>query len=341
MKSTDGQPPGAPVVGRGVEIGRFLLLTAGSGAILLLLQANGWVDIPRISAAIRENPAAVLGIALTQLGIVVASPVRYRATLQAFRLQLPFRNVITACTVSACIAPWLPGSAAAGEAIRTGLLLARGAAAAPMGRVLAATGVDNGIRLFLELAIGFWAGVLLLLTGMGRRSAELGGLVLILGMGWTALGALPLLLLSGPLRWLPIPQPGLQRFIATVRDGLHLPRALLPSFLYGLAPTLLNALGFFLAAQAVHARIDLLSILVVYPLLLIGSLFPLGIAGIGGNQLITVGAFALLEIPGQDATSAELLHTGVVLVLNGLILLPFLPRLLRILHARDPHLSRH
>lgn len=314
------------------------LATAGC-AILLLLQSIGWVDLRRIAEVIMMDPKSLLGIVLAQLGILVANPLRYYATLRAFNLRLPFQNVLTACTMSACIAPWLPGSAAVGEAIRTGLLLARGTGTAPPVAILAATGLDNGIRLFVELNIGFGAGVLLLLSGMGQRSAELGSLVVLLGVCCLALGAVPLVIRHRHERWLPGRLTRMQRWVVAVRDGIPSPQVLLPSLLLGAMPTLLNGLGFFFAAKALQTRIDWVCILVASPLLLISSLFPLGIAGIGGNQVITVAAFTLLGIPAQDATSAELLHTAVVLALNGVILLPFLPRLPRILHARNPHIS--
>lgn len=308
-------------------IWRALLLTAGSVAILLTLQAIGWVDLRRIATAFIHHPLPILGIALTQLGIVLTTPMRYHATLRACGLPLPFRTVFMACTVSACIAPWLPGSAAAGEAIRTGWLLSRGSGEAPAARLLAATGMDNGIRLFLDLTIGFGSGLLLLALDARHRSLNVSALVGGLGIGCLMLGSLPLLVRVGRGRWWPVPFAGGNR-------------CLLASLLIGVAPPLLNGLGFVLAARAVHANIGLLMILVAYPLVLISSVLPLGIAGIGGNQVITVALFALLGISAEDATSTELLHTGVVLILNGLISIPFLPLIPRIVHARDPHLSR-
>jgi len=83
---------------------------------------------------------------------------------------------------------------------------------------------------------------------------------------------------------------------------------------YSIMCVLLSCLGLYLSSVALSNKIPFEVILATISILSIASLLPIGIAGVGGMQIIAAIVFSLFLISPQAASSSQLLQTSVNLL---------------------------
>jgi uncharacterized membrane protein YbhN (UPF0104 family) len=228
-------------------------------------------------------------------------------------------------------------------------------------RIVSATGIDALIGLFMYFLVGLGAGIAVILFHPVAISSEIYTVCFLLAVGTIGVGAIILFpkikivrslvrLIIGRISHFRKRRYKLRRVRKILisfskrfdRIGyailtfLDRPSALLPVILTGLPIPILNGLGLFYSARAVDVDIGLIPILTIYPVLVIGSLLPIGLAGIGGYQLIGIAIFSIFAIPAKAVTSSELLHTAIILMLNAVIILPFIPKIIFTLRQSMP-----
>jgi uncharacterized membrane protein YbhN (UPF0104 family) len=84
--------------------------------------------------------------------------------------------------------------------------------------------------------------------------------------------------------------------------------------IYSIICVLLSCLGLYLSSLALSSKIPFEVILATISVLSIASLLPIGIAGVGGMQIIAAIVFSLFLISPQVASSSQLLQTSVNLL---------------------------
>lgn len=88
-------------------------------------------------------------------------------------------------------------------------------------------------------------------------------------------------------------------------------RLFLTPICYSVVVVFLGGLGLYLSGFAVAGNISFAAILATMSILSIASLLPLGLAGMGGMQIIAAILFSIFQTSPQAAVSAQLLQTTI------------------------------
>ena len=105
---------------------------------------------------------------------------------------------------------------------------------------------------------------------------------------------------------------------ASLVEGTSNPTKLLAPILVSVSALFFLILSFYLSSLAIGNEMSLFAISAAFPVLALSQLLPIGIGGIGGQQLIAVAVFNVFGISANIVSSASLLQSGLwLLVVTG------------------------
>jgi hypothetical protein len=310
---------------------------------LFALHSAGGFELGELKRSIVRGWPLLLASAACQGTVSFVALARYRVLLHHLGVRLPLRRLIGPALVSQAIGTWLPASMAVTEALRLGLMLGvtrdSGApdATAERARIAVASVVDRTVGLAAMFIVGGILGLKLVLSGDPVVRSQV--MTVVLSLFSLASGA-ALLLLPALARggWLKVLIGGLAR-IGPPRMRSLFERAerasgalaggfaeLRASPAWFLGPGLLSALvllisglGMYLPGQLTSAPPAYLAIVVGVPLLSLAQLLPLGFAGLGSQQVLTVGTLSIFALDASSVATASLLQNGVGLITTTLL----------------------
>lgn len=257
-------------------------------------------DLGALGAVLARLPLWTLGLALA-LGTLTLSiaALRWRMLMTAFGAAAPppvpalLRLVFVGHFYNTFVPGAVGGDVVRGVVMRRAfetpwasyvvVVLERLIGLSALGVVLLA-GLALGPTLIDRATIAFWIGVLL---GLG---------VLIVAAA----------LLTGRLQAL------FRRLPRLTRPGL-----LVASFGISFAGHGLSLLIFGLLSHGLGLGVGFTDLLLVVPLALVASFFPIAIAGIGPREAALVGLLGLLSVPRSEALGLSLAYAGMILALAG------------------------
>ncbi|HSW62660.1 MAG TPA: lysylphosphatidylglycerol synthase transmembrane domain-containing protein [Dissulfurispiraceae bacterium] len=285
------------------------LVVSASLMTLLLTRTSGDALLDTLRQA---TPVAFAGAVACYLAAVVLSCLRWRMLIpQTIGLRRLFSLYMVGSFFNTCL-PGLVG----GDAVKAYYLAAdlRNEAACPPkgGRVDEALQHGNApysvafASVFMDRYIGL-AGLLalgLFAYPFGRE--HLASLSLVWAFPAVFAGFLAVSLLLMFLRL-----PGKIRFLATLSDYFHLYRSdralLAKTFIYSLAIQMLGFVAVFWLAQGLGLGISLLHIAVFLPLIILLTLLPVSISGLGVREGAFVFFFGALGVASDKAIALSLL----------------------------------
>jgi uncharacterized membrane protein YbhN (UPF0104 family) len=95
--------------------------------------------------------------------------------------------------------------------------------------------------------------------------------------------------------------------------------------LVGVVATVLMSVTLYGSALAIGSPIPFFAIVAAFPVMAIAALVPMGFAGVGGYQLVTIAVFHIFSVDARVAASASLLQNALSLIVCTLLGLAFLP----------------
>jgi uncharacterized membrane protein YbhN (UPF0104 family) len=332
---------------------KALILLLIGGAILAAMWYFGLLDFSLIYKAFHSHWQWLLLLAGAQFAAMILLAVRYVFVARSFAIQVRLRHLLAATFVSTAMGQWAPGSLAFIEAIRLGLLLGTDKVSERSGgereqstrrRIVVSSLYDRLIGFWVILLIGFLITASLVLYSFfeGRPVASHGLFVLLFfsGAGVAGLSAVPSLaraawvirLLREVLarllalrdhfpvalgRKLLAAVIGLLRHAESMREVLatrganH--RGIVASVLVSAMSVFFSVVGTWLAAVSIGANIPFVAIAAALPVIAVAGLFPLGFAGMGAYQLVSIVVFDLFSVDPKVAAAANLLQTALAL----------------------------
>jgi uncharacterized protein (TIRG00374 family) len=324
---------------------RSLLLITCAALILWLMGRANLIDFTLIMQAITNSKGFVLLTIAIQTIIFILLMWRYVLTVRAFKVRVPTKDMAAATFVSVAIGQWAPGAMAIMEVIRMGLMFGTNRNSATESgvkpRLIAASLYDRLIGFMVILFIGFLSSMFLiakqlsgnalfadLLPLIGLAAFSLVGTAAIIAMPFLArISASKKLLLAlhkyfgGTNFSYKIWPQLLQRILSQLENLRHVLAAGDANLTTFLSPSLVSLVGSILmsvttytAALAVGTPIPLMAILASFPVIAIASLIPMGFAGMGGYQLVTIAVLHVFGVDAKVAASANLLQTALSLL---------------------------
>jgi uncharacterized protein (TIRG00374 family) len=324
---------------------RSFALIGFAAVVLWLMGRANLIDFSMIQNAFQHEKGFVLLTIGVQLLIFILLMYRYVLTVRAFSVRVPTKDMAAATFVSVAIGQWAPGAMAIMEVIRMGLMFGTNKNVPEeegvKPRLVAASLYDRLIGFMVILLIGFVASSYLVLLQLKLNAAPatlapLLALAVFSLCGTLAIIALPFVTrLSASHRILvglhkrlgdntQTPSPltrALQQALAQAEKLRHVLASggsNLKSFssatFVSLVASVLMSVAIYTAALAVGTPIPLTAIIASFPVVAIASLLPMGFAGMGGYQLVTVAVFHIFGVDARVAASANLLQTALSLL---------------------------
>jgi len=316
----------------------MLAVTAACFAGLRGLGLLRWQDA---AIAFRQRSGAVFGGAAAQLAVAALGIVRCGYLLALFKVSVPARRIAGATLLSQAMGQFLPGSMAATELIRVGLLLGLGRRKVTTvdpdlsERLVLASVLDRILGLGAMLVFGGVTGMALLFGTAPRSvvvviayavaSLLLGAFMLALpvlgtlwpgpvdGPAWGAGGVTPLARVLARLH-------GLRR--VWVNHSVEVARApgkLVLAALIGALSLPLSCLTVWLPAAGGPMPLPFWPLLAVVPLLSLATVLPMGLAGFGSQQAFAALALAAFGVDSKAVVTASLIQNVVVLVVGSVL----------------------
>lgn len=312
---------------------RTALFALASCAVLYALYAYGLLDFARVGAAFAHRRGLLaldLGCILIMSLIGVA---RHAWALSVLGVRIPLTRVADANLIGQGVGQWMPGSMVVAEGLRISILFGAKSAARPTSATLLRIGMaslgDRLIGLGVMILTGSVAALLLVLARTPASPPPLYALLsgyLVLG---TTLIALPLTGDTPPVRLLARRLEKVDHSRILTRPAAALASALLVmseasgdwrrngGFLLTMAlsaiAAVLNPLTLVLAAGAIGAHIPWLVLAAAQPATLAGVVLPLGFAGLGAPQLVSVVVFAAFRVSADLVLAMTLLQGALLL----------------------------
>jgi uncharacterized protein (TIRG00374 family) len=325
----------------------IVLICLGVG-ILFFMHREGLFDLSAVASAFAQQLPLVVVIVLSQILLAGLLLLRYGLLVRMLGLTLPWSHLASANFVSNAVGQWAPGSLAVTEILRMSLMLgaqkAQGNSLSKSASAIAvASFYDRTIGFFTMLSVGsvttliaLWQGVRSQALVPSFQNASFVGLgALFVFSFFSSLGLLFLPFLARSKRmkifaeFLQKKFPAhhalgkiLARFLnvlEVLRQGERVLHHMFLPFLISALCLFLSCFGLYLCAHAVGGQLEFGAILATFPMTALASLLPLGFAGLGGYQLVAVGAFGLFGVAPAVVSTASVLQNALLLAVNTLI----------------------
>jgi uncharacterized membrane protein YbhN (UPF0104 family) len=312
-------------------------------ACLFALYRSDHLHWGTLAPIFSEHAPLLVGCACCQVLVTFVATWRYRLLLRELGVELPFRRIVGPTLVGQAIGVWLPASMAVMEAVRLGLML---------GVTRGDSGMNNAdvrarvvIASLLDRLVG-QAAMLLLGGVLGFALSVDGGSLVKLPRVLLAMSAISA---AGGACLLLLPALGSGRTLARLLERLRARRTSTPSGALARAAALCERLmtgvallrarrHWFVAPGLLSCGILLLAGLTLYlpglatavppaylafvvgiPLLSLSQLLPLGFAGLGSQQLLTVGMLAPFAVDDASVAAASFVQNAVSLATTTLL----------------------
>jgi hypothetical protein len=321
---------------------RFLSLLgmlAISAACFGAMRALGLLRWQDAAQAFRERSAWVLGGAAAQLVVAALGIVRCGLLLALFGVTAPWRRVAGATLLSQGIGQFLPGSMAATELIRVGLLLGAGRRGVTSldpdlsARLVLASVLDRILGLGAMMVFGGITGAALMVAAPPRAvvvaiayaavSLLLGTFMLtlpVLGTLWPGAVGGPVWGGGGvtPLARVLARLHGLRRvWVAHSTQVARAPGKLVLAALLGAISLPVSCLTVWLPAASGPMPLPFWPLAAVVPLLSLATVLPMGLAGFGSQQAFAALALAAFGVDSKAVVTASLIQNVVVLLVGS------------------------
>jgi hypothetical protein len=314
-----------------------------SAACLFALHRSGTLHWATLAPILLEHGWLLVGTGACQVVLTFVAVWRYQLLLRRLGANLPFHTLVGPTVVAQAIGVWLPASMAVMEAVRLGLMLrltrgATGTAPSDMrARVAIASLLDRLVGQATMLFVGGACGLTLAARGgpLVKLPAVLASLAAVSMAGGGALLLLPSVSRSQIVARLLAAvsthgsKPGLgalargSALVQRLLDGVALLRGqrgwfLIPSLL-STGILSLAALALYLPGLATAAPPAYVAFFIGIPLVQLAQLLPLGFAGLGTQQLLTVGMLAPLATDAASVAAASFAQNAISLVSTTLL----------------------
>lgn len=319
---------------------------------LFMMHRFGFLRWSDITQAFARHPKTLIGVCLVQGVTAVVMMLRYWKLLNLFGVASDLRHSSAATFVSTAFGQWFPGSMAVVEMMRVGLMFGVGSknthshagmASGVKARLAIVSIVDRLVGFFGILFTGLIASGATLLFAV--RDVGVASLFLFSLLGVLGLVALPFtarqawvkeFLRKGTskvthsegvrslTKWNQVLQH-VESLRHDIEAGTRHPLRLVGPVLLSMLSLLLTSASLFMAARALSESLDFFQILCVFPIVSLASVLPLGFAGIGGYQLVMASVFGVFAVSPSVVASAGLLQSALLLLVNSLLGLAFLP----------------
>ena len=319
-------------------LSRTALSTLIFATLIYLAYHYHWLQFGRLQSAFLRHGFLLWCDALFLASMSLIAVVRHHWALRVVRVPRPWIHVAAANIMGQGIGQWAPGSMAVSEAVRIIFLL--GLPAGSQGEVGARVGIafaslgDRLLGLGAMFFVGAAACVGLLFTHHEVNSVVLEGLAVVYLLGGASLALLPVFGISAALR--PImAYSGSRRGKGIVARGLRTLAGIMNQIEMssmawrarrgavsvtlglGVLAGVLNTLAFACAAVAVEMDLSVLTIAAALPLTVLGMLAPVGIAGLGGPQVMFVVVFGLFGFGAETVVALTLLQAALSLLVQS------------------------
>jgi len=314
-------------------------MLAISAACLGGMRALGLLRWQDAAQAFRERGAWVLGGAAAQLVVAALGIFRCGLLLALFDVRVPWRRVAGATLLSQGIGQFLPGSMAATELIRVGLLLGVGRRGVTSldpdlsARLVLASVLDRVLGLGSMMVFGGVTGVALMASGLAPGvvlAIVYAAVSLLLGIFMLTLPVLGTLwpgAIDGPA-WgdggvTPLARAlarlhGLWRvWVAHSAQVARAPGKLVLAALLGAISLPVSCLTVWLPAEGGPMPLPFWPLAAVVPLLSLATVLPMGLAGFGSQQAFAALALAAFGVESKAVVTASLIQNVVVLLVGS------------------------
>jgi hypothetical protein len=304
--------------------------------VLYALYAFGLVDVGRIVAAFRQRLDLLVANIFCIVVMAIVAVVRHAWALRVLGVRIPLARVAGANLIGQGLGQWMPGSIVVSEGLRMGVLFGAQAGAHPSSSTLARIGIaslgDRLMGLGVAFLLGGTATTVLVLTHPTKSPALLVPLAVAYLIVGATLTALPLAGDAMPARALAglLARPGRPGFVTRLtgafasalrvagdssaewrQDG----RFLVTLALCALAAAL-NPIQLIFASAEVGGSIPWLVLMAAHPATYAGVLLPLGFAGFGAPQLVSVAVFAAFGVSAGAVIAMSLLQSTLLLMVQ-------------------------
>ncbi len=313
-----------------------------------LMNRFNWVDLSDFRRAFNEGKIWIAWACVAQLFLAAGMLVRYHFILKFFDLNVPFVKTTQATFVGNGLGQWAPGSMAFIEVIRLGLMIGT-SDNGTKSKLAVVSLYDRLIGFFCILVLGsFAAGYLAIKSGSHDTHSSMLVLMGLSLLGAACIAATPFVAGSEVLNALfrKLTLKGAAHQLIEKINVLRLDLSWNGKSYMGLAAPILFSFGsifcaiyaIYFCSIALNIQLDFASLTSVYPIVSVLGLLPLGIGGIGGQQLLIASVVALVGVNSQDMAAACLLQAGLILIQYTIFAIPFVPSTLS--HLRQ-HFSLH
>ncbi len=334
---------------------RSVFLLVFAALILWTMGYYNLFDFALILQALSNAKSFLIATALTQLVVFVILLYRYILIVRAFGVGVQSKDLAAATFVSVALGQWAPGSLAFMEAIRMSLTFGSDTSSEKVdgakARLIAASFYDRLLGFVVILAIGFCVTIPVcvwqwLESGWTSTVGSL-ALLAVFSLG----GSIALLSLPFLSRWavskkilLAIHSKSSEfelgkfaKFATMVSrvagalenlrhvlaaGGTHF-RRFLPAMLVSALASILTNVVTYLAALSIGTSIPFVAIVATFPVIAIVGIIPMGFAGIGGYQLVTIALLQIFGVDARVASAASLMQTAVSLLMSTFLGLLF------------------
>ena len=326
---------------------RTAILICVSASLIFVLHYLGWLQVADLKLAFERNTIWVVAAVLGQVMIAMLSIVRYVLALMVSQVSVSIQNVAAASLISQAIGQWFSGSLAIMEAARFGIMLGDSSTAAEPNRrkwqlrLVTSSLFERVIGQATMLVCGGLASlaVAFFKTDPLRTPFVWFSLIGMSLVGGFTLGATPLIVNVPIVRKLMQPieiKKGNNPIMILIERTLSGAIKMLQKCANALKECtsacmwwtqvgmsvslwLSTSLTFYFTLRATEAEVSLLAVAASLPLMTVASIVPLGFAGFGGNQLVTVAVLGLLDYPLKEIIAASLLSNCITLIVQTVL----------------------
>jgi uncharacterized membrane protein YbhN (UPF0104 family) len=311
------------------------ILLIVSVVIIALLERYGMLDLRRVVQAFRRRYSLLSLSAAMIAGMSAIGIVKHYWALFVLKIRVPWRAVAAANLLGQAVATWTPGSMAVAEGLRIGLLLRSVPVETDRTRVLGRMAMASLLDRTISVGTIIWMGavgaafpLLFATTRTGPRA-----LLAVMAISYAVAGLLlccvPFMAGSGVFGWLADRldgrKPGRRRVtvLRTLDSAAVEWRGRLSAtpltIVMAAAISGLNATTLWVASIAIGAPVPFWLIMALFPSTLIGGILPIGVAGLGGYQLLAIAVFAPFGVEVRTVATMTLLQSTIAVAVQTML----------------------